>query len=262
MTIKQSHGGSGKQARSVIDGLDADVVTLALAYDIDAIAEKAKLLPRMAEAAAAQQHALHVDHRLPGAQGQSEGHQGLGRPGEARRRGHHAEPQDLGRRAWNYLAAWGYAQAQERQRRQGAGIRDGALQERAGARFRRPRIDHHLRRARHRRRAHLVGERGAPRDQGARRRTSSRSWYRRFPFSPSRRSRWSTSGRQARHAQVAEAYLSTSTPRRARRSQRRHYYRPTDAKVAAKYASQFPKLELFTIDAAFGGWQRHEGALP
>src|SRR5262249_5993588 len=46
VTIKQSHGGSSKQARSVIDGLDADIVTLALAYDIDAIAEKGKLLPR------------------------------------------------------------------------------------------------------------------------------------------------------------------------------------------------------------------------
>ncbi|MEQ1887843.1 MAG: sulfate ABC transporter substrate-binding protein [Alphaproteobacteria bacterium] len=45
VNIKQSHGGSGKQARSVIDGLRADVVTLALAYDIDAIAERAKLLP-------------------------------------------------------------------------------------------------------------------------------------------------------------------------------------------------------------------------
>jgi len=45
VTIKQSHGGSGKQARAVIDGLQADVVTLALAYDIDALAEKAKLLP-------------------------------------------------------------------------------------------------------------------------------------------------------------------------------------------------------------------------
>src|SRR6266568_616614 len=45
VNIKQSHGGSGKQARSVIDGLPADVVTLALAYDIDAIAEKGRLLP-------------------------------------------------------------------------------------------------------------------------------------------------------------------------------------------------------------------------
>ncbi len=45
VSVKASHGGSGKQARSVIDGLEADVVTLALAYDIDEIAEKAKLLP-------------------------------------------------------------------------------------------------------------------------------------------------------------------------------------------------------------------------
>src|SRR5258706_7066373 len=45
VTINQSHGGSGKQARSVIDGLGADVVTLALAYDVDAIAEKGRLLP-------------------------------------------------------------------------------------------------------------------------------------------------------------------------------------------------------------------------
>ncbi|MBY0468148.1 MAG: substrate-binding domain-containing protein, partial [Burkholderiaceae bacterium] len=45
VSVKQSHGGSGKQARSVIDGIDADVVTLALAYDIDEIAEKAKVLP-------------------------------------------------------------------------------------------------------------------------------------------------------------------------------------------------------------------------
>ena len=46
VTIKQSHGGSGKQARSVIDGLEADVVTLALAYDIDALYERAKLIPK------------------------------------------------------------------------------------------------------------------------------------------------------------------------------------------------------------------------
>src|SRR6266487_525485 len=45
VTVKQSHGGSGKQARGVIDGLEADVVTLALAYDIDEIARVAKLLP-------------------------------------------------------------------------------------------------------------------------------------------------------------------------------------------------------------------------
>src|SRR5438874_9127127 len=46
VTVRQSHGGSSKQSRSVIDGLEADVVTLALAYDIDAIAERGKLLPK------------------------------------------------------------------------------------------------------------------------------------------------------------------------------------------------------------------------
>jgi sulfate transport system substrate-binding protein len=45
VSIKQSHGGSGKQARSVLDGLEADVVTLALAYDIDVLAQRGKLLP-------------------------------------------------------------------------------------------------------------------------------------------------------------------------------------------------------------------------
>lgn len=50
VTVKQSHGGASKQARAVIDGLEADVVTLALAYDVDAIAEKSKLLPLKWEA--------------------------------------------------------------------------------------------------------------------------------------------------------------------------------------------------------------------
>ena len=62
LTIQQSHGGSGKQARSVIDGLQADVVTLALAYDVDAIAEKVETAPGgLAEASAEQQRALHLD---------------------------------------------------------------------------------------------------------------------------------------------------------------------------------------------------------
>ena len=73
--VNQSHGGSGKQARSVIDGLEADVVTLALAYDIDALATQGGLIPaNWQRTLAEQQHALYVDHRISGAQGQSEGH--------------------------------------------------------------------------------------------------------------------------------------------------------------------------------------------
>ena len=79
VTVKQSHGGSGKQARSVIDGLEADVVTLALAYDIDEIARTRQAVARrLAKAPPAQQRAVHVDLHLPGAQGQPQGHQGLG----------------------------------------------------------------------------------------------------------------------------------------------------------------------------------------
>ena len=79
VTINQSHGGSGKQARAVIDGLEADVVTLGLAGDIDAIVEKADLLPaKLAIAPARQQLPLHFDHRAAGAQGKSEKHPRLG----------------------------------------------------------------------------------------------------------------------------------------------------------------------------------------
>ena len=77
--IKQSHGGSGSQARAVIDGLQADVVTLALAYDIDAIAAKGLVAPDWQKRLPLNACALHVDDRVPGAQGQSQGHQGLGR---------------------------------------------------------------------------------------------------------------------------------------------------------------------------------------
>jgi sulfate transport system substrate-binding protein len=97
VTIKQSHGGSGKQARSVIDGLEADVVTLALAADVDALHDNGKLDPgRLAEASAPQRLALHLHHRVPGAQGQPED-QGLERSCQARYRGDHPQSEDLRR---------------------------------------------------------------------------------------------------------------------------------------------------------------------
>ena len=90
VTIQASHGGSGAQARAVIDGLNADVVTLALAADIDAIAAKTGKIPADWQKRLPQQFgALHLDHRFPRAQGQSEGHPRLGRPGQARDRSRH-----------------------------------------------------------------------------------------------------------------------------------------------------------------------------
>ena len=111
VTVRASHGGSGAQARSVIDGLDADVVTLALAADIDAIAERSGKIPR------------DWQHRLPDnsapytstivfvvKKGNPQGIKDwsdIARPGV---RVITPNPKTSGGARWNYLAAWGYAQ--------------------------------------------------------------------------------------------------------------------------------------------------------
>ena len=83
------------------------IVTLALAYDIDAIAAKGLIAPDWQKRLPLECLALHLDHRVPGAQGQSQGHQGLGRSDQTRRQRHHAEPEDLGRRALELSGAPG-----------------------------------------------------------------------------------------------------------------------------------------------------------
>ena len=123
VTIKQSHGGSGKQARAVIDGLrgrrrDAGA---GLRHRRAARARQADA-GGLAEAAAEQQRALHLDDRVPGAQGQSEGASRTGtiwcKPGVAVIT---PNPKTSGGARWNYLAAWGYALKQSKRRRgQGA----------------------------------------------------------------------------------------------------------------------------------------------
>ena len=105
----RSNGGSGKQAQAVIDGLDADVVTLALQGDIDAIAKKGLLDTDWREQVPEQVAALHLDHRVPGPQGQPQGHQGLAGPDQGRRAGDRAQPQDLGRRALGLSRGLGLA---------------------------------------------------------------------------------------------------------------------------------------------------------
>lgn len=100
LTVQQSHGGSGKQARAVIDGLKADVVTLALAGDIDELHKLGKLLP-------ADWQARLPDNSTPYTstivflvrKGNPKGIKDWGRPDQGRRGSHHAEPEDLRRRA-------------------------------------------------------------------------------------------------------------------------------------------------------------------
>ena len=97
--VEQSHGGSGKQARSVIDGMQADVVTLAVASDIDSIAANAGVLSEDWQAKLPrQQLPLYFDDPVPRSQGQSQAHQGLGRSRQSGCRGCHAGPEGLGRR--------------------------------------------------------------------------------------------------------------------------------------------------------------------
>ena len=108
LQIRQSHGGSGKQARSVIDGLEADVVTLALAYDIDALFHEAKLISADWQSRSArQQLPLYLDHRLCGSQGkprQVYDWDDLARPDVEVVT---PNPKTSGGARWNYLAAWG-----------------------------------------------------------------------------------------------------------------------------------------------------------
>ena len=110
VTIKQSHGGSGKQARSVIDGLDADVVTLALAYDIDALHENGKLVPqnwqkRLPDNAAPYTSTIVFLVRK-GNPKKIKDWNDLARPGVEVIT---PNPKTSGGARWNYLAAWAFA---------------------------------------------------------------------------------------------------------------------------------------------------------
>ena len=110
VVIKQSNGGSGKQARSVIDGLDADVVTLALAYDIDAIAEKGKMLPadwqqRLPNNSSPYTSTIVFLVRKGNPKGIKDWDD-LARPGVSVVT---PNPKTSGGARWNYLAAWAWA---------------------------------------------------------------------------------------------------------------------------------------------------------
>src|SRR6476660_5923285 len=116
VTIRQSHGGSGKQARSVIDGLEADVVTLALAYDIDQIAEKAGTLPadwqkRLPDNSSPYTSTIVLLVRKGNPKGIHDWGD-LAKPGVAVVT---PNPKTSGGARWNYLAAWTWASQHYRQ---------------------------------------------------------------------------------------------------------------------------------------------------
>lgn len=133
VVVRQSHGGSGKQARSVVDGLDADVVTPGLAYDINALAGK-KLIPALVAKRLPKNASPYTLTIVFRAQGKSQTDQGLDdlvKPGVGVVT---PNPKTSGGARWNYLAeACSCAEAARRQRRKSQGVRRQTLPQRQGA---------------------------------------------------------------------------------------------------------------------------------
>jgi len=260
VTIRQSHGGSGKQARSVIDGLPADVVTLALAYDIDEISSRGKLLPANWQA------------RLPNnstpyystivflvRKGNPKGIRDwddLIKPGV---KVITPNPKTSGGARWNYLAGWGYAQ---RKYGSAAGARDYLVKL-----FRNvPVLD--------------SGARGATttfvqRGQG----DVLLAWENEAFLAVNQLGKGkfdivvpsvsilaeppvavvdaNVDKKGTRKA--AEAYLRFLYTPQAQQIIGKNYYRPRNPQVAAQFKGQFPNLALFTIKN-FGGWAKAQAA--
>jgi sulfate/thiosulfate transport system substrate-binding protein len=255
VSVKASHGGSGKQARSVIDGLDADVVTLALAADIDAIADKAKLLP-----ADWQQRLPH--HSAPytstivflvrkGNPKAIRDWDDLARAGVSVIT---PNPKTSGGARWNYLAAWGYAL-----KKTGS---EAKAQEFVGAIYRNvPVLDSGARGS-----TTTFVERGigdvllaweneallALKELGPDKFDIVAPSVSILAEPPVALIDKVVDKRGTRA--VAQAYLDYLYSPEGQDIAGRHYYRPVDAAAASKYAGQFPRLELFSIDQLFGGW--------
>jgi sulfate transport system substrate-binding protein len=257
VVIRQSHGGSGKQARSVIDGLEADVVTLALAYDIDAIAN-AGLLAKDWQRRLPQNSAPYTSTIVflvrKGNPKKIRDWSDLARPGIAVIT---PNPKTSGGARWNYLAAWGYAL------RQPGGNEVQARDLVARIYKNVPVLDTGARGA-----TVTFVERGigdvlvaweneallAARELGKGKFeivTPSTSILAEPPVAVVDR----VAGKR-KTAAVAKAYLEFLYTPEGQELAAKNGYRPRDAALATKYASQFPKVTLFTIDQVFGGWAK------
>jgi sulfate/thiosulfate-binding protein len=258
VTIKQSHGGSGKQARSVIDGLEADVVTLALAYDVDALAQTGKLIPKDWQARLPNNSAPYTSTivflvRKGNPKGIRDWDD-LVKPGLSVIT---PNPKTSGGARWNYLAAWGYALRQS----QGDDARARDFVTRL--------------------------YRNVPvLDSGARGSTTTFtqrgigdvfiSWENEAFLAVAEfgRDRFEivvpsasilaeppvtivdkvVDKRGTRAA--AQAYIEYLYSEEGQEIAARHHYRPRLAKVAEKHGARFSKVSLFTVGDVFGGWQK------
>ena len=258
VTIKQSHGGSGKQARSVIDGLEADVVTLALAYDVDALHDNAKLIPadwqkRLPHNASPYTSTIVFLVRKGNPKGLKDWND-LVKPGVEVIT---PNPKTSGGARWNYLAAWAYAAKQP-------GGSDASAKDFVKKLFANVKVlDSGARGS-----TTTFVERGigdvliaweneaylAVKELGPDKFeivTPSLSILAEPPVSVVDK----VVDKRGTRA-VATAYLEYLYSPEGQEIAAQNYYRPIDPKVAAKYARTFAPVKLFTIDAEFGGWQK------
>ncbi|MGC3963542.1 MAG: sulfate ABC transporter substrate-binding protein [Rhodocyclaceae bacterium] len=257
VSVKTSNGGSGAQARAVIDGLDADVVTLALAYDIDAISEKAKSLPADWQKRLKHNSSPYTSTIVF-----------LVRKGNPKHIKDWADlvrsgveivtpnPKTSGGARWNYLAAWAYALKQPGGTEQSA--RDFVKHLYGNVKV----LDTGARGA-----TTSFTERGigdvliaweneaylAKKELGDKVEivTPSLSILTEPPVAVVDK----VVDKRGTRKQ-AEAYLDYLYSPEGQDIIGRNYYRPIDPKAAAKYAKQFAPVKLFTIDDVFGGWQK------
>lgn len=255
VTVRQSHGGSGKQARSVIDGLDADVVTLALAYDIDALTQKGLLAQdwqkRLPHNSAPYTSTIVFLVRKGNPKAIKDWSD-LVKPGVAVIT---PNPKTSGGARWNYLAAWGYAT------RLPSGS-EASAKDFVGKLFKNvPVLDSGARGA-----TTTFVERGigdvllaweneallAIKELGPDKVeivAPSSSILAEPPVAVVDKVADKRGTRK-----VAEAYLQYLYTDEGQEIAAKNYYRPTSTKIAAKYQAQYPKLQLFTITDVASGW--------
>jgi sulfate/thiosulfate transport system substrate-binding protein len=257
VTVQQSHGGSGKQARSVIDGLPADVVTLALAWDIDAIAN-AGLLPRNWQARLPHNSSPYTSTIVflvrKGNPKKIKDWDDLVRPGVAVIT---PNPKTSGGARWNYLAAWGFAlrkygndqaKAQEFVKRlyKNVPILDTGARGATVTFVERGIGDVLI--AWENEALLAVKELGKGQFQIV---APSLSILAEPPVAMVDKV-----ANKKKTAAVAKAYLEFLYTPEAQEIAARNYYRPRLPAVARKYGRQFPQVQLFTIDQVFGGWAK------
>jgi sulfate transport system substrate-binding protein len=256
VTIKQSHGGSGKQARSVIDGIDADVVTLALAGDIDALYKNGGLIPQDWQKRLPHNSSPYTSTIvLVVRQGNPKGIKDwddLVKPGISVIT---PNPKTSGGARWNYLAAWEFAK-----RKYGGEAKAKEFVKKLYENV--PVLD--------------TGARGssvtfAQRNQG----DVFISWENEahllekefgnkvdivYPsisiLAEPPVTVVDKNVERKGTRKVAEAYLNYLYTEEGQDIAGKNFYRPISAKAQAKYVKQLPKLNLFTLESAFGSWEK------